>query len=166
MLSDNWKISSNNSNNITMTKKDVTMNRNWQIKTCDCWVCGLEIPPAKIIFAAFLTSDKCKHYVNTNNVHGLLGYPSEATTRKTAKEVRVTLTGQIKPCKACSLARARNKNVSKTPVEHSSIVRERLFIDISSPTVTGLGGKCHSFLIVCGKFEYICSFFLKVKSAW
>ena len=53
ILSDNWKTSSN--------KNDVIMNMDWQIKTCNGWVCGMKTFPVKIIFAVLLTSGKCKH---------------------------------------------------------------------------------------------------------
>ena len=60
--------------------------------------------------------------------------------------------------------KARSKRLSKITVEHSSIVGERLFINISLPVVTSLGGKLHWLLIINDKSESIFSFFLKEKS--
>ena len=83
------------SNNITMIKNYVVTNTDQKIKTHDGWVCGMEILPAEVNFAAFLTNDEHKHYGNINYFHELLGHPSEATTRKTANEMKVIMTGQF-----------------------------------------------------------------------
>ena len=94
----------------------------------------------------------------------LLGHLSEAMTRKTEKEMKVIVSWQFKPCKACGLEKARNKNVSKTPVECSGIVGERLFIGNSLSTTTSLGRKHYWLLVVNDKSDDMWSFFLKEKS--
>ena len=99
-----------------------------------------------------------------NDLHKLLGHPSETITRKTAKEMKVIVTEQFKPCEACALTKIRNKNLSKTPVKCSNIVGERLFLGVSSPLVTSLGGKCHWHLLVDDKSDTLGSSSLKEKS--
>ena len=54
--------------------------------------------------------------------------------------------------------------MGKTPVEHSSIIVEHLFLDISAPTVTSLGGKWHWLLVVDDKSDNPWGFFLMKKS--
>ena len=45
------------------------------------------------------------------------------------------------PSKACTLGKAKNAGVSKMAVPCSTIKCKRLFIDISSTSIAGMGGK-------------------------
>ncbi len=68
-------------------------------------------------------------------VHALLGHHSEAITRKIAKELGWTISrGSMKPCEACTIAKARQKNVPKTHGKNKNTAKanERWSHDIST----------------------------------
>ena len=62
-----------------------------------------------------------KRYVNVNVLCKLLRHPSDATTRITAKEMEVLVTGIFQPCNACALGITKKVNVSKTVNKFSNI---------------------------------------------
>ncbi len=56
--------------------------------------------------------------------HALLGHHSEAIARKIAKELGWTISrGSMKPCEACTIAKAKQKNVPKTHNENKNAVK-------------------------------------------
>ena len=69
------------------------------------------------------------------------------TTHWTVKEMYVSITGIFKPCKACSLGKAKMLMLLKT-CEKSKVTGEWLFMDIAFPTAVSLHGKKYWLLIV------------------
>jgi hypothetical protein len=71
--------------------------------------------------------------VTVNEAHNKLGHSDEATSkRKTAKELGVeSVRGTMKPCVACTVAKAKQKNVPKTSdTEKGTKEDRRVFLDI------------------------------------
>jgi hypothetical protein len=56
--------------------------------------------------------------MSVNLLHVRLGHCSEEMTRKTAKQLGITLTKiPFKPCVACSMGKSKQKNVPKSHEE-------------------------------------------------
>jgi hypothetical protein len=66
--------------------------------------------------------------------HDKLGHCGEDTTRRAAKELGWTLTvGTMKPCEACAVGKAKQKNVPKiTKTEPLKEGENRIFLDIAT----------------------------------
>ena len=65
--------------------------------------------------------------------HERLGHMSSAHTKATAKELGWKVTGIVKPCESCAVAKAKQKNVPKTSAhEVATSNGQRVFLDISS----------------------------------
>ena len=71
--------------------------------------------------------------VSYMQAHERLGHMSSANTKAAAKELGWTLSGVVKPCEPCAIAKAKQKNVPKTS-EHEVATKngQRIFLDISS----------------------------------
>ncbi len=78
-----------------------------------------------------------------NEYHKALGHPSEAITCETAHVEGILLKGNFNSCEDCAIGMARQANASKKAVSRSTNKRERLLIDISSPSIKSMGGKQH-----------------------
>ena len=72
--------------------------------------------------------------------------------------------GMFKPCKDCTLGKAKQHAVSKKAAPCSKILGEKLFFDISTPSTPSVGGKRHWLLVIDNSSDYIWSFFLKENS--
>ena len=67
--------------------------------------------------------------------HKQLGHPNLVVTRSMAKARDVSLIGTAEECYYCAVGKARQKNVPKATVKRASVPGERMFIDITSPSV-------------------------------
>ena len=82
-----------------------------------------------------------------------------------SKKMDVMVTGFFQTCKVSTLGKAQKTNVSKTVNKCWSYgAVEWLFIDISSPTATSLGGKKYWLLMVNDHTDYMEFFFKKKVS--
>ncbi len=139
-----------------------------QIKTHNGSVAGVEIIPIKHDVGANTKVTKKKMQIsrskNVNDLHRELGHPSEATTRATGASMGIKVVGKFEPCKACNLGKAKQRNINKTTVEHTTVPGKRLYLDISSPNTASLSGKKYWLLIVNDATGYIWSYFLKYTS--
>jgi hypothetical protein len=73
--------------------------------------------------------------MNIEQAHAKFGHSTEEDARKTAKELGITLTrGTLRPCEACTVAKAKQKNLIKKSTHISAIKKDerRIFIDIST----------------------------------
>jgi hypothetical protein len=68
---------------------------------------------------------------NINNVHKGLGHCGKVATRKTGNSFGYDVVGDYKPCEACSVAKARQKNINKDWRGGSITPGQRLYVDIS-----------------------------------
>jgi hypothetical protein len=92
-----------------------------------------------------------------------VGHCAEDTARMTGKSHGHDVVGVIKPCEACSVAKARQKNINKEWKGGSVTAGERLYVDISS-----IKGECYRglkfwALIVNDYSGYCWSYFLNHK---
>ena len=67
-------------------------------------------------------------------------------------------------CEECVLDKVRKGRVSKMAVPHSTVKGERMFMNISSPSTTSMGGKKHLLCMVEDSTDYALSYFSKEKS--
>jgi hypothetical protein len=73
--------------------------------------------------------------LDINIAHGLLGHPDICTVKAMAAKENWTLTGTVKPCGSCALAKARAKAVPKTTLTKAK-APENGFLDILGPFMT------------------------------
>jgi hypothetical protein len=83
---------------------------------------------------------KAKNTVNVNNLHKILGHCGEATARLTVKALGYKVIGTFDTCEACSIGKARQKNINKQWKGGISVPGERLYIDISFVQGVSFGG--------------------------
>ena len=72
--------------------------------------------------------------ISVDKAHGLFGHSYEEATRATAKALNMQLTrGVMKPCLACSISKAKQKNVSKCNETHVIATKDelRMFVDLA-----------------------------------
>ena len=134
-----------------------------RIKTRDGWVAGVDLLPMSIGKFSHVNQGKTDNTLDINDYHERLGHPGENVTRWTAKFFGVALSGPALQCNACALSKARQKNVPKATVPRSTIPGERLFIDISSPSVKSIGGSRHWLLVLDDATDLPFSFFMSHK---
>lgn len=80
-----------------------------------------------------------KHCVN--EAHDKWGHHSIRRCRVMAKVLGLKLIGDVEPCDACGLVKAKAKSVNKTTKEKATRPGERLFVDTTGPFPESLG-KC------------------------
>ena len=70
--------------------------------------------------------------------HGLLGHPDTRSVTAMATKHGWTLTGTVKPCGSCALAKSLAKAIPKSTMTKVKTPEERLFLDISGPYLDSL----------------------------
>ncbi len=86
--------------------------------------------------------------IDINEAHDKLGHIGERLIRKTLKHLNIEVYGELKNCEGCRLAKAKQKNVSKTTNVKATKFGERLFIDTSGPFTETPGGSKYQFQVV------------------
>jgi hypothetical protein len=71
--------------------------------------------------------------LDINIAHGLLGHPNTRSVTAMAVKHGWTVTGTVKPCGSCALAKARAKAIPKSTMTKAKTPGEILFLDISGP---------------------------------
>ena len=71
--------------------------------------------------------------------HKQPGHHNMVVTKSTAVARGVNLTGTAEMCKDGAVGKAQQKNVPKATVKRATVPGERMFIDILSPAVSGVG---------------------------
>ena len=85
-------------------------------------------------------------------------------TQSTAASRGVKLTGTLKTCRSCAIAKARQKNIKKvTTTVTAKKPGERLSLDISPPSTKSIGGSKHWLLVQDDCTAATFSFLLKTK---
>jgi hypothetical protein len=84
--------------------------------------------------------------VKMQDFHEIFGRSNEETLRATAKAMHIKVTGNLKPCEHCLVSKSIQKIVPKTTDPRSTVVSERLLLDISSVKYTSFGG-CKFWLL-------------------
>jgi transposase InsO family protein len=106
---------------------------------------------------------KPKNSINVNNLHKILGHCEEASARLTGKALVYEVIGTFDTCEACSIGKAKQKNINKQWKGGSSVPGERLYVDISS--IQGLSfGRAKFWALIVDDFSGYCwSYFLRAK---
>ena len=86
--------------------------------------------------------------IDINEAHYKMGHKGTALLKATCKHLGINLMGQLKPCEACGVAKAKQKAVAKTTNVVAEKPCERLFCDISGPFTTTLGGNRYWIQVV------------------
>ena len=187
-LSKGAKISNNERNDLILTYPDgVVIRCDRRIRTKDGWVSGVDAygvqekhselahlgqedsaknaqQQAKPKLAIPVPEKKKKSKSEPiNEYHKQLGHPNLVVTRSTAKARDVSLTGTAEVCNDCAVGKARQKNVPKATVKRATVPGERMFIDITSPKVIGIGGQKHWLLVLDDASDCGFSFFMSHK---
>ena len=102
--------------------------------------------------------------LDINIAHGLLGHPDTRTVMAMAKKEGWTLTGSVKPCGSCALAKARAKSIAKSTMTKATVPGERLFLDISGPYSDSLNQNKYWLRIVDDFTQYSWDCFLPRKA--
>jgi hypothetical protein len=105
-----------------------------------------------------------KKNININDLHVILGHPSEDKTRLTAKEMGLEVFGEFKICEDCHMGKARRKKLSKIPKAKTGVPFENLNIDIE-PIKNTTNGVNKNWIMVtdrCSDMKW--SFFVKRKN--
>ncbi|KAI2493888.1 PIF1-like helicase [Fragilaria crotonensis] len=102
--------------------------------------------------------------LDINVAHGLLGHPDTRTVNAMAAKQGWTLTGTVKPCGSCALAKARAKTVPKSTLTKAKAPGERLFLDISGPYSDSLNQNKYWLRIVDDHTRFSWDCFLPKKS--
>ena len=99
-----------------------------------------------------------------NEFHWSHGHMREGLLRKTAKEVRVKLQGQLVPCQGCSEAKGIRKPVKPFTYTRASKPTERCFVDLSgSKPVKSMGGRKYMMIVRDDFSRFTRVFFLRTK---
>jgi transposase InsO family protein len=101
--------------------------------------------------------------LNINDIHDKLGHVGETVLRKTMKHLGYTVTGTLKSCDACRMAKARAKGVKKQTETRSTIPGERMYIDITGPFSTSLGGSKYWVQVVDDATRMGFTYFMKKR---
>jgi hypothetical protein len=110
--------------------------------------------------------------LSIKQAHGKSAHSNEDDTRKMAKELGITISrGTLGPCDACTIAKAKQKNVPKIS-EHKAATKtdeRRIFIDISSVKANKQGKKPtkpHWRIMVDERGTLKFSNFFETKNGW
>jgi hypothetical protein len=108
---------SNKGVEITLSKGDLSLTFDKQLRTDTGVITGVEMVPR--VDATHLTLEKGMT-VNINKLHLLLGHVCEKILKATAEHYDLKVTGEYKVCTDCALAKAQQKNVPKESAVVSS----------------------------------------------
>lgn len=125
---------------------------------------GIQINPMTNVENANLTTNSKKKLININEMHQLLGHPSEDTTKLMCKHLNLKVTGTLETCEHCKLGKAQKTKMNKETTNKCNVPLERVYVDIAPVLRTSLGGKRFWLLIVDEATKYKWSYFLKHKS--
>ena len=154
-LSNKWDIS-NNGVKIKLKKGSDEIVFDQIINTETGVVGGVYLTP--------YPHDKLNKAIDINEMHTILGHPSEAITRQTAIKNNIKIFGVLNECHECALAKIKITKISKENHNTSITPGERICIDISSVKTTSLGGSKFWLLIMDDATRMCWSAFLKAKS--
>ena len=149
-----------------LMKGNTTLYFDRMLKTKNGFVSGIKLLPilGNNIATTAVEENKVKPKININNLHKILGHCGEVATRMTGKSFGYDVTGDYKTCEACSVAKARQKNINKDWKGGSITPGERLYVDISSIKGESYGGSKFWALVVDDYSGYCWSYFLNHKN--
>jgi hypothetical protein len=129
-----------------LMKGNTTLYFGRMLKTKNGFVSGIKLLPilGNNIATTAIEVNKVKPKINIkisiNNLHKSLGHCGEVVTIMTGESFGYDVVGNYMTCEACSVAKARQKNIIKDWKGSSITPGERLYADISSIKVESYGG--------------------------
>jgi hypothetical protein len=141
---------------IKLSKGNVTLTLEKVVRTKDGFVPGIKLLQVLDDVGTSALETKKRNTIDVNNLHKVLGHCDEVNARLTGKAYGYEVTGEFDVCEACSVAKARHKNINKEWKGGRSIRGERLYVDNSSIKGTGFGGSkfwaliIDNFLVIVG----------------
>jgi hypothetical protein len=102
--------------------------------------------------------------MDINKLHDTLGHKGEGLLRKTCKHLGIKVTGELKACEACGLAKAKQKSLSKTTSTKATKPGQRLFFDTAGPYAPTVSGNVYIFCITDDYSRFSWVHFGKLKS--
>ena len=97
---------------LTITKEDTTITFDRQIQTKEGFLIGIHMEPQREPLTNLVMGKGYK--ISAQDLHEKLGHIADNKMRKIAKSLGWKVTGTLKKCKNCALAKQRQKNVPKT----------------------------------------------------
>ena len=102
--------------------------------------------------------------IDYNTAHSILGHIGKSSLEKTVKNIGWKLSGHLSTCESCAKAKAIAKGVSKTGSEIEQKPGDRMYVDISGPYPTTVGGSKYWVMAVDGHSRMKFSGFITRKS--
>jgi hypothetical protein len=102
--------------------------------------------------------------MDINKLHDTLGHKGEGLLRKTCKHLGIKVTGELKACEACGIAKAKQKSLSKTTSNKATKPGQRLFFDTAGPYAPTVSGNTLIFCITDDYSRFSWVYFGKLKS--
>jgi hypothetical protein len=122
-------------------KGNTTLYFNRMLKTKNGFVSGIKLLPTLVNnIVTTVEANKVKPKININNPRKILGHCGEVATRMSGKSFGYDVVGNYMTCEACSVAKARQKNINKDWKGSSITPGERLYADMSSIKAESYGG--------------------------
>jgi hypothetical protein len=133
------------------------------VRTKNGFAPGIKMLPVLVDVGTLVLETKKREMIDVNNLHKILGHCGEVNTRLTGKAYGYVIAGKFDVCEACSIGKARQKNIKKEWKGRNSIHGERLYVDISSIKGISFGGSKFWALIIHDFSCYCWSHFFEEK---
>jgi hypothetical protein len=118
---------------IKLMKGNTTLYFDRILKIKNGFVSEIKLLPIRVDMATIVFDSRgMKKNIDIYNLHTILVHCGEATAKMTGKAKGYDVVGVFKPCEACSVGKARQKNINKEWKGSSMTAGERLYVDISS----------------------------------
>jgi hypothetical protein len=121
-------------------------------------------PISKIGGVATKKKSSVPKSMDINRLHDVLGHKGEGLLRKTCKHLGIKVTGEMKACEACGIAKAKQKSLSKTTSTKASKPGHRLFFDAAGPFQPTVNKNLYIFCITDDNSRFSWVYFGKQKS--
>ena len=100
-----------------------------------------------------------------NLFHCTYGHTHEALLKQTTKQQGVSLGGELRECRGCSMAKGLRKPIARSTDTRADKKLERVFVDLSGKmAVRTIGGKRYTLIVRDGHTRFIRVYFLAKKS--
>ena len=107
--------------------------------------------------------DRLNKAIDINDLHMILGHPSQNITRNTARKNQIQVIGTMKECHECALVKIKQHKIAKETTHRSNVPGERLCIDISSVRSPSYGGAKFWLLIIDDATRTCLEYFSKIQ---
>jgi hypothetical protein len=125
---------------IMLSKGNVTLTFGKVVRAKNGFVPGIKLLQVLDDVETSVLETKKRNTIDVNNLHKVLAHCGEVNARLTGKAYGYEVTGKFDVCEACSVAKARQKNINKEWKGGSLILGECLYVVISSIKGTSFGG--------------------------